>query len=113
MKFEPGYYKVKVKDGYFGTTYHYMRVFVKERKKYIQIDHGFAEEAERCEEDMVHHYQLVKRITKPIEINNLRVLVSWKDEEGHEFKMTAANSAVLQKIFDLFPRLSRVFGFGE
>ncbi|MFT4834600.1 MAG: hypothetical protein ACI8WP_001361, partial [Flavobacteriaceae bacterium] len=52
-------------------------------------------------------------ITKSIEINNLRVLVSWKDEEGDEFKISAANSAVLQKIFDLFPRLSRVFGFRE
>ncbi len=72
-----------------------MRVLVKDRKKYIQIDHSNAEAAERCEVDMVHHYQLVKRIAKPIEINKLRVLVSWKDEEGDEFKMSAANSAVL------------------
>ncbi|MFT7031385.1 MAG: hypothetical protein ACJA2C_002786 [Marinoscillum sp.] len=66
-----------------------------------------------CATVSVHHYQLFKCITKSIEINNLRVLVSWKDEEGDEFKISAANSAVLQKIFDLFPRLSRVFGFRE
>lgn len=109
MRIEPGYYKVEIKEGYFRSRYHYLRVFVKNQKKYLQLDHGIPEPAENSEENFIQSYVLVKRITKPIEVINPRVTVRWRDEDGHEFEMAARNSHLLDRIFELFPRLKKAF----
>ena len=110
MKVDPGYYKVEIKDGFFRTRYHYLRVYYgKDKKKYLQLDHGIPELAENTEERFIENYIIVKKITKPIEINKLHVNVKWTDEDGHEFEMGARNSYALDRIFELFPRLKKVF----
>lgn len=110
MKFDLGYYKVKIEKGYFGSSFHYMRVFVKEKVRYIQMDHGLPQRADKCEEEMIQRYKLIKKITKPVEINQLKVMVKWKDEDGDEFTLIAKDNYVLYRIFELFPRLAKVFG---
>ena len=110
MRIEPGYYKVRVKKGYFGqTTYHYLRVFVKDKSKFLQLDHGLPQKAEENEEGIIQDYVIVKKITRPIEIHKVQVMIKWKDEDGDSFEMGARNSYVLDRIFQLFPRLRKAF----
>lgn len=110
MKFEIGYYKVKIERGYFGSSFHYMRVFMNGKTKYIQLDHGIPQKAQDCEEDMIQRFRLIKRITKPVEISRLKVTVNWHDEDGDEFNLVAKDNYVLNQIFILFPRLAQAFG---
>jgi hypothetical protein len=113
MKFDIGYYKVKIERGYFGSSFHYMRVFMNGKTKYIQIDHGIPQKAEDCEEDMIHRYRLIKRLNKPIEVNQLKLSVNWRDEDGDEFNLTAKDNYVLNKIFIYFPRIAKAFGVDD
>lgn len=109
MKIDPGYYKIRHKESHFGKNVQYMRVFVKEGVKYFQIDHGSEEKAADREEDIAACYDILKRITKPITINRLSLTLNWTDEDGDEFKLTARNSYVLNRIFELFPRLKKAW----
>lgn len=106
MKLDPGYYKVKRRGNFLIEEHtHYLRVFYKDKKKYIQMDHGGPELAEDHEDYVMEGYILVKKITRPIEIRHLEVAISWSDEDGDRFKMKARNIHVLNKIFKDFPRL--------
>ena len=52
---------------------------------------------------------VLKKLTRPIEINKVQVMIKWKDEDGDSFEMGARNSYVLDRIFKLFPRLKKAF----
>lgn len=106
---ETGYYKIRKEKGYFGTSTHYMRVYVKDRKKYIQIDHQYPQEAERVESQIAEQYVVVKKLIKPVEYHRIRMTLTWEDEDGDRFKFEMRNHAVLDAIFQAFPRLKKLF----
>ena len=113
MKIDPGYYKIE-KRGNFENSFHYMRVFVKNKIKYFQIDNGIASEADKVEDDIIHYYRLVKQVKRPVQINKLRIQLSWTDEDGDPFELNAVSRPVLDNIFELFPRLKKAFdGFSN
>ncbi|REE01052.1 hypothetical protein [Marinoscillum furvescens] len=110
MKLDPGYYKVKRKSRFVGgVTCHYLRVYVEGKKKYIQFDHGLPQEAEDQEDEIIHGYMIVKKITRPVEVKKIQVSVEWQDEDGDSFVMRAKNSYVLKRIFEYFPRVLKAF----
>lgn len=110
MKIEPGYYKVKGRGGFLGKqTSHYLRVYYKGKKKYLQFDHGLPTAAEDNEEDVIHGYTIIKKVTRPIEVNKLKVSVEWQDEDGDAFSMQARNSVTFDRIFKFFPRVFKAF----
>ena len=45
MNLDVGYYNIKSKSRRASNTFHYLRVFVKDKNKYVQIDDGTHEEA--------------------------------------------------------------------
>lgn len=99
--------KAKVRKQLIGSnTCHYLRVFYKDKKKYIQFDHGLPQLAEDNEQDFLEEYHLISRITKPVEVSQIKVSVKWRDEEG-EFLMEARNTYSLKRIFEMFPRVLR------
>lgn len=108
MKIDPGYYKIE-KKGSFDSSYHYMRVFIKNKVKYFQIGNSIPQEADKVEEDIIHYYKLVKRIRQPIQVRKLEIKLSWSDEDGDLFEMNAKSRPVLDNIFELFPRVKKAF----
>ena len=113
MRIQPGFYKIRRKSGLLLSGNHYMRVFIHERKKYIQIDHGLVAEAEKIEQEVLEDYKIIKQITisKPIQVNTPLVTVEWNDEDGDHFEMKARNIHALKSIFELFPRVAKALGF--
>ena len=91
MKLEPGFYKIKLKNGAFGTC-HYLRIFYKNGEHFYQLDHGIPERS------------------KPITVNNIKTTVAFKDEDGDSFEFTARNLQSLKRIFSEFPRVAKQFG---
>jgi len=63
MNLEVGYYKIKSRRRRASNVFHYLRVFIKDKKKYIQIDDGTPEEANAEMQILLESYRLVKRIT--------------------------------------------------
>ena len=109
MKIQSGYYKVKLRDRSLDDQYHYLRVFHKGEKKYIQLSNGIPQDAYNCEEVLLKSYELVKRITHyhPIEVCNIVITISWQDEDGDPFQLKIRNINALKRVFDLFPRLAK------
>ncbi|NQW27201.1 MAG: hypothetical protein HQ474_04760 [Flammeovirgaceae bacterium] len=109
MKIESGYYKIKLKGRSLDDQYHYLRVFYKNKIKYLQMSHGIPQEAENYEEGLLNSYELIKRIThhRPIEVRHATITLSWKDEDGDPFQLKVRNIHALQRVFELFPRLAK------
>lgn len=112
MTLDPGYYKVKWGEGIL-ATHHYLRVFVRDGKKYCQLDHGPEELVTSDTASRFHDYdyRIVKKLsrTHPPDYQNIKVEVSFEDEEGASYKMIAKSGLILENIFKLFPRLRNKF----
>jgi len=95
-----GFYKLKYKGS------HYLRIFFKDGKQYYQIDHGSPEEMETfallygTDPD-------IKRITRPISVNNVTATIRFEDEDGDTFEFSARNIHTLKRIFSEFPRVAK------
>ena len=87
MNLENSYYKIKSKSRRASNQFHYLRVFVENKKKYAQIDDGTPEEANDDIQILLESYTLVKRIThhNPVEVNNAVITISWSDEDEDPF----------------------------
>jgi len=95
-----GFYKLKYKGN------HYLRIFFKDGKQYYQIDHGSPEEMETF--DLLYGTnQDIKRIKRPISINNITATVRFEDEDGDTFEFTARSGYSLKRIFSEFPRVAK------
>jgi hypothetical protein len=46
MKLEVGYYKIKSRSRRSSDQFHYLRVFIQDKNKYIQIDDEYPQEAD-------------------------------------------------------------------
>jgi hypothetical protein len=107
MKLEPGYYKIKRKGRYIEDAHHYIRVYIQEGKKYIQLDNDIPEPAEQLEEGILDDFMLVKKVVRPIEVKHPVVSITWKDEDDDRFVMKARNIFALKSIFKSFPRVAK------
>lgn len=109
MRIEPGYYKIRRKGYYLEGRYHYLRVYVKNRKKFLLMDNEEPTEAEKCEQDIIQEYEIVKRLTpgNPIEVHRAEIALTWQDEDGDSYRMPARNIHVFFKILKLFPRVAK------
>ena len=112
MNLDVGYYKIKSKSRRASNAFHYLRVFVKDKNKYAQIDDGDPEEANDDMQILLESYTLVKRIThlNPIEVSNAVMTISWKDEDEDPFELKMRNIQTFKNALNLFPRLAKSLG---
>ena len=113
MNLDTGYYKIKIRSRRASNSFHYLRVFMKGKKKYVQIDDGIPQEANKEVSILLESYSLVKRIRRhnPIQVNNSVMTVSWNDEDGDPFELKMRNIQTFKKALDLFPRLKKALTF--
>ena len=113
MNLDVGYYKIKNRSRRASNTFHYLRVFIKGKNKYVQIDDGVPQEANDEMAILLESYTLVKRIThrNPIHVNNAVMIVSWNDEDADPFELKMRNIQTFKKALDLFPRLKNALSF--
>ena len=106
MNLDVGYYKIKNRSRRASNSFHYLRVFIKGKNKYVQIDDGVPQEADDEMAILLESYKLVKRIThhNPIHVNNAVMTVSWNDEDSDPFEREMRNIQTFKKALDLFPR---------
>lgn len=114
MELEPGFYKTKVEGSFYTeASNHYIRVFYKDKKKFVQVDHYPPQEFRmgNNEENFLLTHKVVKRLTKqtPIQVNRLSITISWQDEDGDTFTMTAQTRAMFEHNLEQFPRLKKLF----
>ena len=109
MNLEVGYYKIKNRSGRAANAFHYLRVFIKNKKKYIQINDDVPQEANDEMAMLFESYTLVKRIThhNPIEVNNVVMTISWNDEDSDPFELRMRNIQTFKNALNLFPRLKK------
>lgn len=112
MKLETGFYKIKSKRRLV-ATYHYLRVFVKQGKRYYQIDHGLPDEMDKNESYSLNGYEVVKRILRPIEVKNVKLSVEFEDEDGDTFILSGRNLNSVDRIFINFPRVGKALGINR
>ena len=107
---EPGFYKIKLSNGAFGT-FHYLRIFNKKGQLFYQLDHGIPELVKgKLDETVLDNSTIVKKISKPITVNNIKITVAFDDEDGDSFAFRARNLQSLKRIFSEFPRVAKQFG---
>jgi hypothetical protein len=113
MNLDPGYYKIKSKSRRASNAFHYLRVFVKNKKKYVQIDDEEPIDATDEMTILLESFTLIKRIThhNPIEVSNAVMTISWSDEDSDPFEMKMRNIQTFKKALNLFPRLKKALSF--
>ena len=114
MNLEVGYYKIKNRSSRAADAFHYLRVFTKNKKKYIQINDDVPQEANDEMAMLLESYTLVKRIThhNPVEVNNALMTISWNDEDSDPFELRMRNIQTFKNALKLFPRLKKALNFG-
>ena len=112
MNLDVGYYNIKSKSRRASNIFHYLRVFVKDKNKYVQIDDGTHEEANEDMLILLGSYTLVKRITphNPVEVSNAVMPISWKDTDEDPFEMKIRNIQTFKNAIKLFLRLAKALG---
>ena len=115
MNLEVGCYIIKPQSGRASNKCHYMRVFIENKNKYVQIDDGTPKEANEDMEILLKSYTLVKRtiyhnsMEKSLE---KRLKKACKQKFGVSFKEIEACSAH-NKDYLLVKRNDEVFLFIE
>ena len=106
MNLDVGYYNIKSKSRRASNTFHYLRVFVKDKNKYVQIDDGTHEEANEDMQILLESYTLIKRITprNPVEVSNAVMPISWKDEDQDPFELKARNIQTFKNALKSFSK---------
>ena len=109
MNLEVGYYKIKNLSSKAANAFHYLRVFIMNKKKYIQINDDVPQEANDEMAMLLESYTLVKRIThhNPVEVNNALMTISWNDEDSDPFELRMRNIQTFKNALKLFPRLKK------
>jgi hypothetical protein len=109
MNLDVGYYKIKSKSRRASNAFHYLQVFVKDKKKYVQIDDEDPVEANEEMAILLESFTLIRRIThhNPIEVNNAVITISWNDEDEHPFEMKMRNIQTFKNALNLFPRVAK------
>lgn len=111
MKLDAGYYKISSGDQ-LNKTYHFLRVWNKDGKKYIQIDHGLPQELDAdYERWFVQDYRLITTysVRQPIQILSPKVIFEFT-EGTEKHQMEARNWYVVRRILEQFPRLKKALG---
>ena len=115
MNLDVGYYKIKNRSRRASNTFHYLRVFIKDGKRYVQIDDDAPQEADDEMAILLESYTLIKKITyhNPIDVNNAVMTVSWNDEDSDPFELKMRNIHNFNRTMNLFPRLKKALTFKE
>lgn len=115
MNLEVGCYIIKPRSGRASNKFHYLRVFIENKNKYVQIDDGIPKEANEDIQILLKSYTLVKRtiyhnsMEKSLE---KRLKKACKQKFGVSFKEIEACSAH-NKDYLLVKRNDEVFLFIE
>ena len=109
MNLEVGYYKIKNRIRRASNEFHYLRVFVKDNKKWVQIDDEEPVDATDEMTILLESYTIIKKIThhNPVEVNNAVMTISWSDEDEDPFEMKMRNIHTFKNALNLFPRLKK------
>ena len=72
------------------------------------MDHGIPERVKgKLDETVLDNYRIVKKISKPIIVKNIKTTVSFEDEDGDSYEFSARNILSLKRIFSEFPRVAK------
>ncbi len=109
MNLDIGYYKIKNRSRRASNEFHYLRVFVKDNKKWVQIDDEEPVDATDEMTILLESYTIIKKIThhNPVEVNNAVMTVSWNDEDEDPFEMRMRNIQTFKNALNLFPRVAK------
>ena len=109
MNLEVGYYKIKNRSRRASNEFHYLRIFIENKNKYVQIDDEEPVEANDEMAILLESYTLVKKIThhNPVEVNNAVMTISWSDEDEDPFEMRMRNIQTFKNALNLFPRVAK------
>ena len=109
MNLEVGYYKIKNRSRRASNEFHYLRMFIENKNKYVQIDDEEPVEANDEMAILLESYTLVKKIThhNPVEVNNAVMTISWSDEDEDPFEMRMRNIQTFKNALNLFPRVAK------
>ncbi|MFY0690092.1 MAG: hypothetical protein JXQ90_23165 [Cyclobacteriaceae bacterium] len=107
MSLDKGYYKLKLKNKYGKDNYHYLRVEIINGKKTFLLDNGLAQESTDYERYLEQEFEVIRKITihQPIQVNNPKITLEWKDEDGHSISMTCSNIYGFVRMLELYPRI--------
>ena len=86
-----------------------MRVFVKDNKKWVQIDDEEPVDASDEMTILLESYTIIKKIThhNPVEVNNAVMIISWSDEDEDPFEMRMRNIQTFKNELNLFSRVAK------
>lgn len=114
MKIDPGFYKVRDNDAYL-DSYHLVRVYIENRKKYIQFDGSTPLLASDHEQAVLDQYTIVRRYTiqRPIGVTKAKMHITWVDDEGAEFAHSFTNVHVFMDYLNHFKRVAKKLGFSR
>ena len=107
MSLEPGFYKIRMKDGLLQSA-HYLHIFKDKGAKFFQIDHGVPCPWKQAE-DALEGVEVVKRYVdhNGPKIQRARIVVEAQDEDGDEMRFPASDVFVLRDIFKFLPPVAR------
>lgn len=109
MKLECGLYKVSDRKKPFPTMY-LLRVFMKDGKKYYQLNNELPQAVDKYGIMYLEGFQLVKRIHRPVQVTRGRITVTWYDEQEDRYETTMSNIQVLKRLFLEFPEIAAALG---
>lgn len=109
MKFKPGYYIIK--ERWSPLTYHYVWVFVKNGKQYMQIDLQQPFEAELIERKEMDIYEIDVKLSRhrPIQIEDPSIKIEWHDG-SRAFSWKVRSFSSLVAAFNHYPRIAKPLG---
>ena len=115
MNVDVGFYKIKSRSRRKSNQFHYLRVYIKNKKKYIQIDAYPPQEVNDDMYAMLERFELLKKITihNPVEFNNTVLKISWLDEDNDDFTVKSRNIHNFKRTLALFPRLKKALSFNK
>ena len=107
MSLEPGFYKIRMKDGLLQSA-HYLHIFKDKGAKFFRIDHGIPCPWKQAE-DALEGVEVVKRYVdhNGPKIQRARIVVEAQDEDGDEMRFPASDVFVLRDIFKFLPPVAR------
>ncbi len=109
MKLESGLYKISDRRKPFPIM-HLLKVFVKDGKKFYQIDNEIPQAVDRYGVMYLDGFQMIRKLHRPLEIKKARITITWYDQEDDRYETVMTNVQVLRRLFQEFPEIAGACG---
>jgi len=109
MKLECGLYKISDRRKPFPIM-HLLNVFMRDGKKYYQIDNEIPQAVDRYGVMYLDGFQMIRRIHRPLQIKKARITITWFNQEEDKYETVMTNVQVLRRLFNDFPEIAGACG---